>query len=140
MRPAACQGPPRRRVFIFTLVHATAPCLYQVFRLNPILKINAELIQRLTPVPSFAGPFLGDINHSQIQRFEQGIICRKDALGLCYFPELTIEIFNCICGIMPISWDYFEYVIPLLEKEYRMIVPDLPGYDFDENSDFTSVE
>lgn len=39
-----------------------------------------------------------------------------------------------------VKWDYFEYVIPLLEKDYRLIVPALPGYDFDENSDFTSVE
>ena len=39
-----------------------------------------------------------------------------------------------------VKWDYFEYVIPLLEKEYRLIVPALPGYDFDENNDFTSVE
>ena len=39
-----------------------------------------------------------------------------------------------------VKLDYFEYVIPLLEKEYRLIVPDLPRYDFDENSDFTSVE
>ena len=39
-----------------------------------------------------------------------------------------------------VKWDYFEYVIPLLEKEYHVIVPALPGYDFDEKSDFTSVE
>ena len=39
-----------------------------------------------------------------------------------------------------VKWDYFEYVIPLLEKDYRLIVPALPGYDFDEKSDFTSVE
>ena len=39
-----------------------------------------------------------------------------------------------------VKWDYFEYVIPLLEKAFRLIVPALPGYDFDEKSDFTSVE
>lgn len=39
-----------------------------------------------------------------------------------------------------VKWDYFEYVIPLLEKDYHLIVPALPGYDFDDNSDFTSVE
>ncbi len=39
-----------------------------------------------------------------------------------------------------VKWDYFEYVIPLLEKEYRLVVPALPGYDFDENDNFTSVE
>ena len=39
-----------------------------------------------------------------------------------------------------VMWDYFEYVIPLLEKKYHLIVPALPGYDPDEKSDFTSVE
>lgn len=39
-----------------------------------------------------------------------------------------------------VKWDYFEYVIPLLEKNYHLIVPALPGYDFEDDSDFTSVE
>ena len=39
-----------------------------------------------------------------------------------------------------VMWDYFEYVIPLLEEKYHLIVPALPGYDPDEKSDFTSVE
>lgn len=39
-----------------------------------------------------------------------------------------------------VKWDYFEYVIPILEKKYHLIVPALPGYDFEDDSDFTSVE
>lgn len=39
-----------------------------------------------------------------------------------------------------VKWDYFEYVIPLLEKDYHLVVPALPGYDFETDSDFTSVE
>lgn len=39
-----------------------------------------------------------------------------------------------------VMWDYFEYVIPLLEKRYHLIIPALPGYDPDKKSDFTSVE
>lgn len=39
-----------------------------------------------------------------------------------------------------VKWDYFEYVIPLLEKKYHLIIPALPGYDFEDDSDFTSVE
>ena len=37
-------------------------------------------------------------------------------------------------------WDYFEYVIPLLQDRYHLIVPALPGYDTEDDSDFTSVE
>ena len=39
-----------------------------------------------------------------------------------------------------VMWDYFEYVIPLLEDSYHIIIPALPGYDEDCRGDFTSVE
>ena len=39
-----------------------------------------------------------------------------------------------------VKWDYFEYVIPLLEKDYHLVIPALPGYDFDTDSNFTGVE
>ena len=39
-----------------------------------------------------------------------------------------------------VMWDFFEYVIPVLKKDYHLIVPAIPGYDPDIKSDFTSVE
>ncbi len=33
-----------------------------------------------------------------------------------------------------------ESVIPLLQNNYHLLVPALPGYDFENDSDFTSVE
>ncbi len=39
-----------------------------------------------------------------------------------------------------VKWDYFEAVIPLLQKDYHLLIPALPGYDFEDDSDFTSVE
>ena len=39
-----------------------------------------------------------------------------------------------------VMWDYFEYVIPLLEKKYHLVIPALPGYDPDKKGNFTSVE
>jgi len=39
-----------------------------------------------------------------------------------------------------VMWDFFEYVIPVLKKDYHLIVPAIPGYDPDVKSDFTSVE
>ena len=39
-----------------------------------------------------------------------------------------------------VMWDYFEYVIPLMEKRYHLIVLALPGYDEERGGDFTSVE
>lgn len=39
-----------------------------------------------------------------------------------------------------VMWDYFEYVIPLMQDRYHLIIPALPGYDEDVPGDFTSVE
>jgi pimeloyl-ACP methyl ester carboxylesterase len=39
-----------------------------------------------------------------------------------------------------VMWDYFEYVIPLLEGRYHLIIPALPGYDEEMPGDFTGVE
>ncbi|MDO5721127.1 MAG: alpha/beta fold hydrolase [Actinomycetaceae bacterium] len=38
-------------------------------------------------------------------------------------------------------WDYFEYVVALLENDFHVLVPAIPGYDeTDPELDFTSVE
>ncbi|WP_154253407.1 MULTISPECIES: alpha/beta hydrolase [unclassified Eubacterium (in: firmicutes)] len=38
-------------------------------------------------------------------------------------------------------WDIFSYVIPLLEKDWRLVIPAMPGHDPDRPElDFTSVE
>jgi len=39
-----------------------------------------------------------------------------------------------------VMWDYFERVIPLLEKEYHLVIPALPGYDPENRQDFTGIE
>ena len=38
-----------------------------------------------------------------------------------------------------VMWDYFEYVIPLLDRDYHLIIPALPGYDPDCREDFSSM-
>ena len=49
---------------------------------------------------------------------------------------------ECILLIHPslVSWDYFENVIPLLEKHFHLLIPALPGYDLNDDSQFSSVE
>lgn len=39
-----------------------------------------------------------------------------------------------------VMWDYFEYLIPQMEKKYHLIIPALPGYDPDVKNDFTGIE
>ena len=48
---------------------------------------------------------------------------------------------ECILLIHPslVTWDYFENVIPLLEKDYHLLIPALPGYDLQDDSEFNSV-
>ena len=47
-----------------------------------------------------------------------------------------------VCLIHPsmVRWDYFEDVIPLMEENFHLIIPVLPGFDEKSGSDFTSVE
>ena len=56
--------------------------------------------------------------------------------------EYGTENPECILLIHPslVTWDYFEYVIPLLEKSYHLLIPALPGYDLKDDSEFSSVE
>ncbi len=40
-----------------------------------------------------------------------------------------------------VMWDYFSFVIPLMQEKYHLIIPALPGYDEEKpGSDFTGVE
>ena len=39
-----------------------------------------------------------------------------------------------------VMWDYFQDVIPLIEKDYHVMVPALPGYNPARKDDFTSIE
>ena len=39
-----------------------------------------------------------------------------------------------------VTWDYFENVVPLLEKQFHLLIPALPGYDLQDDSEFRSVE
>ena len=50
-------------------------------------------------------------------------------------PETIVLIHPSI-----VMWDYFEYVIPLMEDSFHLVIPALPGYDPDCKNDFTSVE
>ena len=39
-----------------------------------------------------------------------------------------------------VMWDYFANLIPLLEEHCHLIIPALPGYDEEQQGDFSSVE
>ena len=56
--------------------------------------------------------------------------------------EFGLENPECILLIHPslVTWDYFEYVIPHLEKHYHLLIPALLGYDLEDSSEFSSVE
>ena len=60
-------------------------------------------------------------------------------MRICEFGRENPE---CILLIHPslVTWDYFEYVIPLIEKQYHLLIPALPGYDPEDRSEFSSVE
>lgn len=57
--------------------------------------------------------------------------------------EYGIENEKIVVLVHPsvVMWDFFEYVVPMLEQDYHLIIPALPGYD-EENpqEDYTGVE
>ena len=58
------------------------------------------------------------------------------------YHEFGTENQRVILLIHPavVMWDYFEYVVPMLENDFHLIIPALPGYDPDQKDDFTSIE
>ena len=66
-------------------------------------EFNDELPIRLSPVPIWHDPFIGDVTCGQIERLSEGIIIRKDRLVLCHFPELPVEPLQSIGRAMPTS-------------------------------------
>lgn len=57
--------------------------------------------------------------------------------------EFGKENKNAIVLFHPLGvwWDIFEYVIPILEKDYHLIIPAMPGHDPDRpETDYTCVE
>lgn len=36
-------------------------------------------------------PFIRDVDHRQVQHFQQAVICRKDRLGFGHLPQLAVE-------------------------------------------------
>ena len=59
------------------------------------------------------------------------------------FYEYGVQNKKTVVLIHPsiVYYDFFEYVVPLLQEDFHVIVPSLPGYDKTKpESDFTSVE
>ena len=44
-------------------------------------------------------PLFCNIHHRQIQHFQQTVVCRENALGLCDLPQLPIKAFDRVRGI-----------------------------------------
>ncbi len=77
---------------------------------------------------------LDNANYSMIKQTIEG-----DRMTI---HEFVTENKNTVVLIYPslVMWDYFEYVIPLMQDRYHLIIPALPGYDEELQGDFTGVE
>lgn len=67
------------------------------------LEINVQLGADPVPVMTMAGPFLRDILCCQIQELQEAVVCGKYCTTLGNFPKLSIESFNGVGSVMPIS-------------------------------------
>lgn len=39
-----------------------------------------------------------------------------------------------------VMWDYFDYIVTIMQEDFHLVIPALPGYDVEKPGDFTSVE
>ena len=71
---------------------------------HPILEINCQLCVNLAPILPAARPLFRDVQHSQIQHFQQAVIRGEHGFGFRDLPELTVEALNRICGVNQRFW------------------------------------
>ena len=79
----------------FTLDGQAVFCYSRLFR-HPVGVVYGQLCVDDSPVLPTAGPFLRDIQHGQIQHFQQAVIRGENSLGLGHLAELTVEAFDCV--------------------------------------------
>lgn len=74
--------------------------------------------------------------------FQDARRLQKEVMSKMTIHEFGKEHSKTVILIHPacVMWDYFEYVIPILQKRFHLIVPAIPGYDEDSKGDFSGVE
>ncbi len=79
----------------FTLDGQAVFCHSSLFR-HSVGAVHSQLGVNDSPVLSAAGPFFRDIQHGQIQHFQQAVVRGRNSLGFCHFAKLTVEAFYCV--------------------------------------------
>lgn len=64
-----------------------------------VSKLYGQLLRRLSPVCQRHGPFLAVIAIGRIDKLVKCVVCRKDALGLGDFADLTVVALYGIGGV-----------------------------------------
>ena len=79
----------------FTLDGQAVFCYSRLFR-HPVGIVHGQLGVDDSPVLPATGPFLRDVQHGQIQHFQQAVIRGENSLGLGHLAELTVETLDCV--------------------------------------------
>ena len=79
----------------FTLDGQAVFCYSRLFR-HPVGIVHGQLGVDDGPVLPAAGPFLCDVQHGQIQHFQQAVIDGENGLGLGHLAKLTVEVLDCV--------------------------------------------
>ena len=85
-------------------------------------KIDGHLGVDQAPVLPPSGPFFGNVHHSQIQHFQQAVICGKDGFGFGHLAQLAIEALNGVGGV-----DQPAHLLGVLEIGAEIGPVDPPG-------------
>ena len=105
----------------FTLDGQAVFCYSPLFR-HPVGIVHRQLGVDNSPVLPAAGPFLCDIQHGQIQHFQQTVIRGENSLGLSHLAELTVEALDGVGRIDQPPKLFWEFEIG---AQVRPVLP--PG-------------
>ena len=79
----------------FTLDGQAVFCYSRLFQ-HPVDIVHRQLGVDDGPVLPTAGPFLRDVQHGQIQHFQQAVIRRENSLGFGHLAELAVEALDSV--------------------------------------------
>ena len=80
------------------LIGWTVSCYIPLVR-HPVGVINCKLGVDHRPILPPACPLFRDVQHGQIQHFEQAVIGGKNGLGFGHFSQLAVEALDGVCSV-----------------------------------------
>ena len=94
--------------------------------------MDTQLRQREVPVLHRVSPFLGGLQHTGVEQFQQGILVGKAPLGLGQFAELAVDSldsigrvdrFSDVLWVFKVRRQVLPFAAPRLDYQWIFLAP-----------------